>query len=103
MPTRAPPRQAPLSTFSIDVDTGSYTISRRKLNEGRTPPAASVRVEEFVNYFRSHYPPPPSDGEPGEKTQAERDQGDWHGDSQRDPNRCHDSTGPGNRCRTDQV
>ncbi len=47
-----------LSTFSIDVDTGSYTIARRKLNEGRLPPAAAVRVEEFVNYFRQDYASP---------------------------------------------
>ncbi len=47
-----------LSTFSIDVDTGSYTIARRKLNEGYLPPAASVRVEEFVNYFKYDYPNP---------------------------------------------
>lgn len=47
-----------LSTFSIDVDTGSYTIARRKLKAGQAPPAASVRVEEFVNYFRYDYPEP---------------------------------------------
>jgi len=47
-----------LSTFSIDVDTGSYTIARRKLREGLLPPAAAVRVEEFVNYFRQDYPDP---------------------------------------------
>ena len=47
-----------LSTFSIDVDTGSYTIARRKLQEGYLPPAAAVRVEEFVNYFAYHYPSP---------------------------------------------
>ncbi len=46
------------STFSIDVDTGSYTIARRKLNEGVMPPAASVRVEEFVNYFDYGYEGP---------------------------------------------
>ena len=40
-----------LSTFAADVDTASYTIMRRKLNEGALPPAESVRVEEFVNYF----------------------------------------------------
>ena len=40
-----------LSTFAADVDTASYTIMRRKLTEGALPPAASVRVEEFVNYF----------------------------------------------------
>ena len=39
------------STFSIDVDTASYTIARRKLNSGSLPPFSSVRVEEFVNFF----------------------------------------------------
>jgi Ca-activated chloride channel family protein len=47
-----------LSTFAADVDTASYTISRRKLNEGTLPPTAAVRVEEFVNYFRYSFPPP---------------------------------------------
>ena len=42
-----------LSTFAADVDTASYTIARRKLNEDTLPPPAAVRVEEFVNYF--HY------------------------------------------------
>ncbi|KAF0244597.1 MAG: hypothetical protein FD167_3622, partial [bacterium] len=46
------------STFSIDVDTGSYTIARRKLNEGYLPPAQAVRVEEFINYFQYKYPQP---------------------------------------------
>jgi Ca-activated chloride channel family protein len=49
-----------LSTFAADVDTASYTIARRKLTEGTLPPAASVRVEEFVNYFRYAFPPPSS-------------------------------------------
>jgi Ca-activated chloride channel family protein len=43
------------STFAIDVDTASYTIARRKLNEGQLPPAPAVRVEEFVNYFKYQY------------------------------------------------
>ena len=47
-----------LSTFAADVDTASYTISRRHLNEGELPPAAAVRVEEYVNYFRYTFPPP---------------------------------------------
>ncbi|MEW6737991.1 MAG: von Willebrand factor type A domain-containing protein [Acidobacteriota bacterium] len=46
------------STFAIDVDTASYTIARRKLSEGALPPAASVRVEEFINYFKYQYPQP---------------------------------------------
>ncbi len=47
-----------LSTFAIDVDTGSYTICRRYLNEGNLPPKEAVRVEEFVNYFKYDYPAP---------------------------------------------
>jgi Ca-activated chloride channel family protein len=46
------------STFAVDVDTGSYTIARRKLTEGMLPPADSVRVEELVNYFTYNYPQP---------------------------------------------
>src|SRR5512139_3879395 len=44
------------STFAADVDTASYTIGRRKLQEGTLPPAASVRVEEWVNYFKYSFP-----------------------------------------------
>lgn len=51
-------RQDQLSTFAIDVDTASYTIARRKLNEGQLPPPESVRVEEFINYFSYNYPQP---------------------------------------------
>ena len=47
-----------LSTFAADVDTASYTIMRRKLNEGVLPPPAAVRVEEYVNYFRYALPDP---------------------------------------------
>jgi Ca-activated chloride channel homolog len=45
------------STFAADVDTASYTIGRRKLKEGTLPPQASVRVEEWVNYFTYSFPP----------------------------------------------
>jgi len=38
-----------LSTFALDVDTGSYTIMRNYINEGYLPPEESVRVEEYVN------------------------------------------------------
>jgi Ca-activated chloride channel family protein len=47
-----------LSTFAADVDTASYAVARRKILEGVLPPAQSVRVEEFVNYFRYAYPQP---------------------------------------------
>ena len=42
---------APLSTFSIDVDRASYANARRFLTDGRLPPEDAVRVEEFVNSF----------------------------------------------------
>lgn len=45
----------PVSTFSIDVDTGSYSNTRRFLNSGRLPPADAVRVEEMINYFPYQY------------------------------------------------
>src|SRR5262249_48620521 len=48
----------PLSTFSVDVDTASYTNVRRFLNEGQLPPQGSVRIEELVNYFTYDYPQP---------------------------------------------
>jgi Ca-activated chloride channel homolog len=49
---------APVSTFGIDVDTGSYANVRRLLNEGQLPPQAAVRTEEMLNYFRYDYPRP---------------------------------------------
>jgi Ca-activated chloride channel homolog len=48
----------PLSTFSIDVDTASYTNIRRFLNDGSWPPPGAVRIEEMVNYFSYDYPKP---------------------------------------------
>ena len=55
---------APVSTFSIDVDTGSYSNIRRMLTrENRLPPADAVRVEEILNYFAYGYPLP-QDGKP---------------------------------------
>lgn len=48
----------PVSTFSIDVDTGSYTNVRHLLNEGQLPPADAVRSEEFINYFNYGYTAP---------------------------------------------
>ena len=48
----------PLSTFSIDVDTASYTNVRRFLNSDQLPPAGAVRIEELINYFPYSYPQP---------------------------------------------
>lgn len=55
---------APVSTFSIDVDTGSYTNSRRMLVQGYLPPADAVRAEEFINYFDYQYAAPPEQSTP---------------------------------------
>lgn len=49
---------APLSTFSIDVDTASYSNVRRFLLDGWLPPPDAVRVEEMINYFDYAYPQP---------------------------------------------
>ena len=48
----------PLSTFSIDVDAGSYSNVRRFLKSKQLPPAGAVRIEEMINYFRYDYPQP---------------------------------------------
>ncbi len=53
-------RQDHLSAFAVDVDTASYTIARRYVNDGSLPPQDEVRVEEFVNFFDPGYNPPPS-------------------------------------------
>ncbi len=49
------------STFSIDVDTASYTNVRRFLNNGQLPPRDAIRIEEMVNYFPYRYAPPRGD------------------------------------------
>jgi Ca-activated chloride channel family protein len=53
--------RAPLSTFSIDVDTASYANMRRFINQGSRPPKDSVRIEELINYFEYDYPQPIGD------------------------------------------
>ncbi|MDC0716049.1 vWA domain-containing protein [Nannocystis bainbridge] len=52
---------APLSTFSIDVDTASYSNVRRFLSDNYLPPPDAVRVEEMINYFDYAYPAPDGD------------------------------------------
>ncbi|MDQ4123624.1 MAG: VWA domain-containing protein [Acidobacteriota bacterium] len=53
--------RAPLSTFSIDVDTASYANVRRFLNDGQKPPTDAARIEELINYFDFDYPQPIGD------------------------------------------
>jgi Ca-activated chloride channel homolog len=58
----------PVSTFSIDVDTASYTNVRRMLNAGHLPPKDAVRIEEMINYFDYDYALPKSKETPFETT-----------------------------------
>jgi Ca-activated chloride channel homolog len=53
----------PLSTFAADVDTASYDIFTSTIAKGALPPAETVRLEEFVNYFRYEYTPPAATAE----------------------------------------
>jgi Ca-activated chloride channel family protein len=48
-------KDAPVSTFSIDADGGSYSNVRRFINEGQIPPPGAVRTEELINYFSLDY------------------------------------------------
>ena len=54
-------KENPLSTFSIDVDTASYSNVRRFLRDGVRPPNGAVRTEELINYFQYNYPQPGAD------------------------------------------
>mgnify|MGYP003657373884 FL=1 len=56
--------ETPVSTFSIDVDTGSYSTTRRLINQGQLPTKNTVRVEELVNYFSYDYPVPTNTEQP---------------------------------------
>ena len=53
--------ESPVSTFSIDTDTASYSIVRASILNGQLPPEAAVRIEEMVNYFPYAYPAPEGD------------------------------------------
>ncbi len=52
--------EQPVSTFSIDVDTGAYSNIRRMLRAGQRPPSDAVRIEELINYFSYDYSTPRS-------------------------------------------
>jgi Ca-activated chloride channel family protein len=58
----------PVSTFSMDVDTASYSFVRRKLNEGVLPQPDAVRVEEMINYFDYAWPAADSRDQPFKPT-----------------------------------
>jgi len=54
----------PVSTFSVDVDTGAYANARRFLTQGMMPPKDAVRTEEMINYFRYDYAKPKDRSQP---------------------------------------
>lgn len=72
-------REEPVSTFSIDVDTASYSFARASLARGVLPPAAAVRTEEFVNYFPYGYAAPTDPAEPF-RTTVSVFPSPWHAD-----------------------
>jgi Ca-activated chloride channel family protein len=74
-------REQPVSTFSIDVDTGSYANVRRMLHDGVRPPADAVRAEEMINYFRYGHPAPTSPDVPFRVT-TELAPAPWNGKRQ---------------------
>lgn len=57
-------KEDPVSTFSIDVDTASYSFVRSNLDNGTLPQKDAVRVEELINYFDYAYPAPATKDEP---------------------------------------
>ena len=57
-------KDEPVSTFSIDVDTASYSVMRRSLLNGYLPAPESVRSEELINYFDYNYTSPQTGAQP---------------------------------------
>jgi len=58
----------PVSTFSVDVDTASYSFVRRQLNDNVLPQVDAVRAEEMINYFDYAWPVPESRDPPFKPT-----------------------------------
>ena len=74
--------EEPVSTFSIDVDTASYSVVRSSLNAGRMPPPDAVRVEEMVNYFPYAYAAPEADDPAPFKPTVSVSDTPWNDDTQ---------------------
>jgi len=73
--------EEPVSTFSADVDTASYAVVRKFLNDGALPPGDAVRIEEMVNYFDYKYPLPDNRAQPFRPT-VQVYQTPWNPDTQ---------------------
>ena len=72
--------EEPVSTFSTDVDTASWSVVRSSITNGYLPPPEAVRIEEMVNYFPYSYPAPDADGAPF-RTQVSLFQTPWNKDT----------------------
>jgi len=70
-------KEEPVSTFSVDVDTASYSFVRRQLNSGVLPQKNAVRLEEMVNYFDYAYPVPSTEKQPFSRSVTVMDS-PWH-------------------------
>lgn len=73
--------ETPVSTFSIDVDTASYSVLRSSLSRGQLPSTQSVRIEELINYFPYAYPAPDA-GEAPFRPTVTTFQTPWNADTQ---------------------
>ncbi|MDU8913975.1 VWA domain-containing protein [Aestuariicoccus sp. MJ-SS9] len=71
----------PVSTFSVDVDTASYSIIRSSIMRGQLPPADAVRIEEMINYFPYRYPAP-EHGEPPFRPTVNVFESPWNANTQ---------------------
>ncbi|MCR5162667.1 MAG: von Willebrand factor type A domain-containing protein [Thermoguttaceae bacterium] len=72
------PEEEPFSTFGVDVDTASYTLMRQYLtDQGRVPPKESVRVEEYINYFKYDLKAPAEDSDCPFETTVEIQKHPW--------------------------
>ena len=73
--------ETPVSTFSIDVDTASYSVLRSSLMRGQLPPPDSIRIEELINYFPYDYAAP-APGEAPFRPTINVFETPWNGDTQ---------------------
>ena len=72
----------PVSTFSIDVDTASWSLLRSSLARGQLPAPEAVRIEEMLNYFPYDYPTPDAGDESPFRAAIEVFQTPWNPDTQ---------------------
>ena len=72
----------PVSTFSIDVDTASWSFLRARIQSGQVPSPEMVRIEEMINYFQYDYPAPDADSDTPFATHVSVFDAPWNADRQ---------------------